>query len=33
VDPKDPYKSCRYCPLPSLCRIHEWREIPRGDEE
>jgi probable DNA repair protein len=26
VDPKDPIKSCRYCPLPSLCRIHEQQE-------
>jgi ATP-dependent helicase/nuclease subunit B len=23
VDPKDPAKTCRYCPLPPLCRIHE----------
>ncbi len=26
ADPKDPHQSCRYCPLPSLCRIHEQRE-------
>ncbi len=24
VMPKDANKDCLYCPLPSLCRIHEW---------
>ncbi len=33
VDPKDPAKSCNFCPLPSLCRIHERREIPVREEE
>jgi probable DNA repair protein len=33
VAPKDPVKSCRYCPLPSLCRIHEQQEIPWLEEE
>jgi probable DNA repair protein len=33
VDPKDPAKSCRYCPLPSLCRIHEWQQMLLGEEE
>jgi probable DNA repair protein len=33
VDPKDPGKSCRYCPLPSLCRIHERQEIPGRELE
>ncbi len=32
VDPKDPSKTCRYCPLPPLCRIHErsdgWTRAP-----
>ena len=23
VDPKDPNQTCRYCPLPSLCRINQ----------
>ncbi len=36
VDPKDPAKSCRYCPLPSFCRIHERQETlwlsPEGEE-
>ncbi len=27
VMPKDSNKDCTYCPLPALCRIHEW-----GDE-
>lgn len=32
VDPKDPAKSCNYCPLPSLCRIHERQEITMREE-
>jgi len=26
VMPKDSNKDCTYCPLPALCRIHEWGE-------
>ncbi len=33
VDPKDPAKSCNFCPLPSLCRIHERQELPLREEE
>jgi probable DNA repair protein len=33
VDPKDPAKSCRYCPLPSLCRVHERQETVRPSPE
>lgn len=32
VDPKDPYQTCRYCTLPSLCRIGQGTvELEDGD--
>ena len=32
VDPKDPYQTCRYCALPTLCRIGQAAmELERGD--
>jgi probable DNA repair protein len=33
VDPKDPATSCRYCPLPSFCRIHEQQQNSLGEEQ
>ncbi|HEY0785154.1 MAG TPA: PD-(D/E)XK nuclease family protein [Acidobacteriaceae bacterium] len=33
VNPRDHLKTCRYCPLPGLCRVHETDTLPDDEEE
>jgi ATP-dependent helicase/nuclease subunit B len=33
VLPKDRNKDCLYCPLPALCRIHEWEDVDMPGEQ